>query len=798
MQASDESTTGLESAAFAGPLAGIRVLDLTWGPAGAIATMILADYGAEVVRVDRPSGDPARRAGAFATWDRGKHRAELDLHDEADRRAVRRLAEGADIVVDGLGAGRLDRFGLGYDDLRQVNPGLVYCALSATGPELDDPMLGHDLLAAARFGVMAETGGNRPGPIFPGHPAASYATGLLAAIGTLASLRARLVSGRGDRLDVSNVDGVLALSTMEWWSERGVSFIRGKLQSNRLDLGYRALLLQHYTCADGGILQLNTAAPGAFDRAMEVFGLANRISVVGGQPGEELTDGDLRVLHDELPGIIAAHSLEHWLDVLWNNSVACLPVFPPGAVFDDDQVRHAGVMTMVDHPERGTIEVVGPVIELSASPAPPLGPIESAGQSTGWARDGWLSDGLGPVEPAPPSSAEPATDLPLAGVRVLELSSFFASPYGNRLLADLGADVVKVEAPGGDPQRSLPDPAENVNARKRSIVIDLKHEAARPVIEQLVRWADVVGHNMRPGAIERLGLGVEDVRAIDPRVIYTYGPGYGSSGPKSALQSFAPLHSGLAGLMRLAAGEGNEPVLPFGNEDYYTGLLSAVGTLLALVHRERTGVAQYVEVPQLLATVFVVSELYRADGALGTSLGELDTDQMGWSPYVRLYRCSRGWLCVSAVADDARAALRSLVGDRGDLDDDELDDEELADRLAALLAERPVDHWRTELRAKGIPCEEARNTPWLADHLSDAASMASGESIEIDTHDHGRVRVIGNLFRIAGRSESGRRVRAPLAGEDTLQILDEIDLDSDTARQAIASGAVWAAPIQKV
>jgi crotonobetainyl-CoA:carnitine CoA-transferase CaiB-like acyl-CoA transferase len=352
------------------------------------------------------------------------------------------------------------------------------------------------------------------------------------------------------------------------------------------------------------------------------------------------------------------------------------------------------------------------------------------------------------------------------------LSSFFASPYGNRLLADLGADVIKIEPPGGDPQRSLPDPAENVNAGKRSIVIDLKNEAARPVIERLLSWADVVGHNMRPGAVERLGLGEDDVRSTNPSVIYTYGPGYGSTGPKSGLQSFAPLHSGLVGLMHLAAGEGNEPVVPFGNEDYYTGLLSAIGTLLALVHRVRTGVAQYVEVPQLLATAFVVSEFFRADGVLDTTLGHLDSDQTGWSPYVRLYRCSDGWLCVCALHDDARRALRAVAEvepDAGDVD--------LASRLAATMSARPAEHWRTELRARGIPCELARTTPWLTEHLNDPDSLRRGESVEIDTDAHGRVRVIGNLFRLHGSLLRGPHVRAPLAGEHTQEILRELGFD---------------------
>jgi crotonobetainyl-CoA:carnitine CoA-transferase CaiB-like acyl-CoA transferase len=777
------------SSSLGGALDGIRVLDLSWGSVGAIATMLLADHGAEVVRVDRPGGDPVRRRGGFATWDRGKHSAELDLRDHDDLDLVHRLAHGADVIVDGLGAGRTAAFGLSYDDVRSSNPGLVYCSLSGAGPEVQDPMLGHDLLVAARFGVMAETGGHRPGPIFPGHPATSYATGLLACIGILATLRSRLSTGAGDRVDISNLDGVLALSTMEWWSERGISFIAGKGRDNRLDLGRRALLLQHYTCADGGILQVNTAAPGAFDRAMQVFDLTDRISVVGQGPTAELTDADLDVLSNALPDIVASRPLEHWLEELWKNRIACLPVLAPGAFFDDDQIRHAGVIQTVKHSDRGSIDVVGPTISLSRSPAPPLGSIESVGDSTERVRvTPWRSQGLGWISNADPAEAAPTTGGPLVGVRILEMSSFFASPYGNRILADLGADVVKVEPPGGDPQRALPDPAENVNAHKRSIVIDLKNPATRPVVERLLAWADVVGHNMRPGAAERLGLGEADVRDTNPNVIYTYGPGFGSSGPKSWLQSFAPLHSGLMGLMLLAAGEGNEPVLPFGNEDYYTGLLSAVGTLLALVHRDRTGEGQHVEVSQSLSTAFTASEFFRRDGVTESTLGRLDARQMGWSAYVRLYECSDGWLCVSALHDDACHALRSLAGAHpGAGAGNVIDDDEVARRLEAVMSTGSVVERREDLRRRGVPCEVARPEPWLSTYLLDDRNVECGNVIEIVSAEHGRIRVIGNLFRSIARSNEGHR--APLTNEHAQQVLTELGLGAATVEDPHTSRA---------
>jgi crotonobetainyl-CoA:carnitine CoA-transferase CaiB-like acyl-CoA transferase len=215
-------------------LEGLRVLDLTWSPAGAIVTMFLADHGAEVVRVDRPGTDPARRVGACKTWDRGKRSVVLDLHRDEDGERLRMLALTADVIVDGLGRSKLDRLGCSFTHLQATNPAVVYCALSGAGPDEADEMIGYDLLAAAKYGVMAESPGHREGPIFPGHPGTMYATALVAVIGTLAALRARVVTGDGDLVDVSNRDGVLALMTMNWWSERGTSFIDRRSLTGRL------------------------------------------------------------------------------------------------------------------------------------------------------------------------------------------------------------------------------------------------------------------------------------------------------------------------------------------------------------------------------------------------------------------------------------------------------------------------------------------------------------------------------------------------------------------------------------
>ena len=182
-------------------------------------------------------------------------------------------------------------------------------------------------------------------------------------------------------------------------------------------------------------------------------------------------------------------------------------------------------------------------------------------------------------------------------------------------------------------------------------------------------------------------------------MIYSYAPGYGSDGPKSRLQSFAPLHSGFVGIHSEASGEGNPPMQTFGNEDYYNGQLNAIGILLALLHKARTGEGQYVECAQLSSSVFVTSHWYRAGGERRSVLPRLDHDQYGWTPYARIYQCLEGYVCVYCAEPAQQEALRRIV-----LGAPDPATEEIGEQLAYEFFGRPADAWVETLRAAGVPC----------------------------------------------------------------------------------------------
>lgn len=740
------------------PLDGLRVLDVSFGLPGAVASMILADYGADVVHVDPPAG--VGPAFVTAPWDRGRRRVRADLRLPDLLARFLELAAGADVVIVGLAPSSARRLGLDRESILAVNPDVIYVGLTGFGLDSDRAVEGLDSLVAAELGAMVTaTPARRDGPVFLGHPAVAYSTALVAVIGILAAVRARVAGGRGDVLDVSLQDGLLAQFTMNWWTEQNVSFLADRRADGQLDLGHTRMLVRRYRCRDGVTIQVHTGAAGAFGRLMDLVGLADLVTPAQGpvESATPLTDADLIAI-ESLPGVFGEVTSEEWLHRLWSNEIAALPVLAPAEVFDDEQVRHNSLVRTIDDPNLGSIEVVDPPIRLSLTPATSNGPdvvVEDL-SSARWFGAG-LQDG---------GRAE-LTDGPLSGVSVLELSTFFASPYATRFLRDLGAEVIKVEPPSGDPMRNLPDPFEGASRGKRSITLDLKDPSDRETVHALIRRADVVQHNFRPGVAERLQVDAASARALNPNVIYDYAPGYGSSGPKSGLQSFAPLHSGFVGIHTEAAGEGNVPTLTFGNEDYYNGQLNAIGVLLALVARERTGNGQDVECAQLSSSVFVTSHWYRRDGERITITGTLDAEQWGWSETQRIYQCLTGYVCVMCSTPTERAALRrTVLGAQAGLDTGE-------DTLVYEFFGRNAEEWATDLAAAGVPAAVVNEAPWIQEYLSDAGVQAAGRATRFEHHRHGQVSVIGQIVRLAS-CPPREPVRAPLLGEHTDEILEEL------------------------
>lgn len=779
-----------------GPLAGLRVLSFSAGSPGALLGMLLCDNGAEVVKIGRSTSGDEAAEGLCMPWGRGQRSVALDPDDADDRRVVAELASSADVVIVTDGQDQVSDFGLLLTDVRRSNPAVVWCTLLDEPGQPSDGWGSDYTLAVARLGVMGASPGYRDGPIFPGHPSVLHATTMVAFVSLLAAVRRRVATGVGGTASGSFSDGVLAVSAMNWWSERGRSVYKAKDRTGRLDFGSHRLLIGVYECADGALVQIHTGAAGAFDRAMAVFGLDGVVSHAEGpvQTTTPLSEADQQAVRERLPAIFKTRPAASWLERLWKADVACLPLQEPGRALEDDQVRHAGA-ALTSAGSSTTVTVVGGVTIFSATPTNIELGVSDFGADTAAVREsGWLCPGFGhrsPVGRPDLDATRSAQDAPLAGITVLELGGWFASPYGNRLLSDLGADVIKFEPLTGDPIRQMPDPAEGALRGKRSVAIDLKQEAAREILAEAFRRSDVVQHNLRPGVAERLGIDYTSVRAAHPDVIYSYSPGFGAHGPKAELQSFAPLMSGFVGVNVMSAGPGNPPNGAFGNEDSYGGMLQAASILMAIIHRDRTGEGQYVETPQLHASLLFSSEWYLVDGQPRSALPLLDSEQTGWSPTNRIYECLDGWIAVACRSESQVRGLLDMLGidepwevARGGAG------AELAGLIQGALYLNPADQWVELLRARAVPCVQVAEGSWLQEFLQDDENVASGRVLDLAHPLHGHVRVIGPLSSF-GTAPLPRRARSPLLGEDTLDVLGEM-ISTELLRRCLDEGIVVA------
>ena len=540
----------------------------------------------------------------------------------------------------------------------------MYCSISGFGP--DGPyrdVVGYESFVHAVVGTMAQQAGHRDGPIFQGLPFASTGAAHLTLVGMLAALYRRLDDGVGRHVETSLLDGALAFLSMMWGeSDASVAAQAGMDLSMTRGSGMR-LITRSFVCSDDEYIGIHTGAVGAFGRLMQVLGLDDRIppSETGIDMGTPLTPEQAELLERELHPRFASQPRAYWVERLMAADVCAVEHLHPSEVFDEPQPRHNRMVTVVDDPVLGRVEQVAPAIRFDGMVPEVSRPAPTPGQHT----DEILAELDVERRSRPPTApVGRADERPLLhDVKILDAGAYYAGPYSSRLLADLGADVIKLEPTLGDPLRGIERPLFSAQAGKRSLAVNLKDPGLQPAIERLLDWADVVHHNMRPGAAERLGLGVEQVRAAHPDVVYLYAPGWGSSGPHMLRQSFAPMLSGYVGASYEVAGAFNEPMPSTGNEDPGNGLLGAIAVLIALIHRRTTGAAVSCENPQVNAAMSMMAHVVRsADTHAAIGAGRIDPLQFGTGALERLYQTNDGWLLVVAREDRDVAAIGAVVG----------------------------------------------------------------------------------------------------------------------------------------
>ncbi len=379
---------------------------------------------------------------------------------------------------------------------------------------------------------------------------------------------------------------------------------------------------------------------------------------------------------------------------------------------------------------------------------------------------------------------------PLDGFRVIDLTTMISGPLCAMLLGDQGADVIKVELPGrGDQTRQAGNRSGglsasflNNNRNKRSITIDLKQEAGRDLLFRLAEGADVVLQNFRPGVVERLGIGAEDLRAKFPALVYVSISGFGEKGPYTGKPTYDPIIQAVSGLASIQGGSDEQrprlvrTIVP----DKVTALTAAQAITAALLSRTRTGAGQHVRLSMLDS---VLAFLWSSDMGGQTYVGKTVPPQRAASYIDLIYETQDGHMSVSVMSDAQWAGLCGAVGHLEWLEDDRFSTMELRDlnidaRLTltqSALTERTTADWLERLEAAGVPCAPVLTRTQLIDHPQ---ILENGILIETDHPQAGRLRQTRTAARFGGTPTAMPR-GAPVLGADTDAILGELGLSPE-------------------
>jgi crotonobetainyl-CoA:carnitine CoA-transferase CaiB-like acyl-CoA transferase len=392
---------------------------------------------------------------------------------------------------------------------------------------------------------------------------------------------------------------------------------------------------------------------------------------------------------------------------------------------------------------------------------------------------------------------------PLVGVTVLEVAQIMAGPSCGALLADLGADVIKVERlPGGDDTRRYAEPSVNgesaafmmMNRNKRGIAVNLKTEGGRHVMRRLASRADVLVENYRRGALDRLGLGWEAVQALNPALVYCSISGWGRTGPAADKGGFDLIAQGASGLMSIT-GEPGRPPVKVGSPvtDLNAGMLAALGIVAAYVHRLKTGRGQFVDTSLLEAGIHQTAWQAAIYFATGVPPGPGGSAHVLAAPY-QAFPTADGWINVGGANQANWERIAALIGAPELIADPRFVDnsarmahrEELARLIGEHLRTRTTQEWLAALDAAGVPAGPIHS---IAQMAADPQTLARGMVVELEHPVAGRTRALGPPVKF-GSTPSGVHRPAPTLGQHTREVLREAGLADDEIEALARAGAV--------
>ena len=790
-------------------LSAYRVLDLT-DERGHVTGSILAALGAEVIHIEPPEGSPARRLGPFAggvehperslhhwAYHRGSQSVVLDLHRADGRERLLELADGADFFVESAGPGAMDALGLGYDVLAERNPALIHVSISAFGD--DGPKAGikaTDLTIAAAGGQLALSGDSDRAPLRIPLPQAYHHAAAEAAGAALIALYERQHrTGLGQHIDASAQQSLLQATQSMVLAHPLEASVPGRFAGGIVSSGVPIQL--RWPCKDG-FVSITFLFGAAFEpftqRLMDwVFEEGHCDEATRSKDweayGNQLLSDPAEVPEYQrvcgtIADLLATKTKAELLDEALERRVLLAPVTTIEEVMTSAQFAARDFWHEVHHDGHGAVRYPGAFAKFSAAPLPNLGPAPALGAHT----EGVLAQPRR-IPDVPVSEPAPSADPPLTGLKVLDLQWVMAGPAASRVLADQGADIVRVESIHKlDTARTLqpfrrdePDPElsglfGNMNAGKRGLALDLSRPEAREVVLDLVDWADVVCESFSPRGMVGLGLGYDVLRQRKPDIIMTSSCLMGQYGPHALLSGFGNMAAAISGFYNIVGWPDRDPAGPFGAyTDYVSPRYLVAAILAALEHRRRTGEGQYIDLSQAEATMQFLTPALLDHAVNGHVMQRCGNDDPVFAPH-GVYPAAGDdqWVAVACTSDEEWRALCRLLGDdsrAGWTAGERLERRrELDEVISAWTAGRPALAAQEALLAAGVPAHQVQNS---AEAFDDPQLGHRSHFLEVEHDRQGTTWIEGPRFRMSRTGPADLR-GAPTIGQDSFEVLTEV------------------------
>ncbi|NIO11629.1 MAG: hypothetical protein GTO40_27870 [Deltaproteobacteria bacterium] len=783
-------------------LAGYRVLDLSMDM-GAMCGRLLRDLGMEVIKIEPPTGDPLRLEPPFAKGksqgegsirfaylNAGKRGVTLDLTGAEGRKCFLDLVEKSDVVLESHAPGILDGWNLGFEALSKRQPKIILASISGfgqSGPYRN--YLSPDIVTTAMGGLLYISGDPNMTPCMPPGTQSYYYASLCAAYAVVLALWQREKNGRGIHIDTS-VQASIAL-------HEHVAFTysaEGRVMKRAGSQHQHAAPANLFPCQDGFLSLFVT------QRHWPLF-----LEIWENHP-PELDDPKLNSnaarhsrtawLNPLVASFTSQYKKEELAHMMQKRGLPALAVNSPSDFLGDRHIQERGFFGRVTHPVLGTFQQPSAPFMVEGKRVAPSIPPLLGEHNTEIFNGGLKSSDKEPQDSAVQDAFKeksstvqsPSTNRILQGIRVLAFTTGYAGPYAGRFLAQYGAEVIKVESMKGGldsfrhyGQSPSIDGAPRFiecNLGVRSLAVNLKHPVGAKILRELARHCDAVLVNFRPGVLQRLGLGDEDLKKENPKIIILKLPGLGESGPKYWYGSWGFNLTAFSGMTYLWNHPGQPR--PIGSQGVYpdhVGFVLAPMVLVAALHqRTRTGRGVSIDLAQAEATAYTMGPSYLEAGINGEDpvpQGNHD----GVAAPQGCYRC-RGedrWCVVSVRSDEQWHTLCQVMGKN-----DWIADPRFADPKARSVNAKEIDvlieQWTTnltaeevteKLQAAGVPAGVVKSA---ADLLKDPQLRSRNYFEQFSESLIGPFELPRSPFTFLGMKDDPLSLPSPL-GKDTDSIL---------------------------